>query len=414
MRTYLLAFVVLLSFVVSACGGGDSDESTEDVVEAPTESDQGPVEEPATTVAVETLTVISPPTTRGPAPSLDLEPLTGISAVTVVSDAPAYLGVLGQIAADRNLVPAVALPPAAAAPGIAPLTGLALEDPSVAQRPAIVAKIDNTEKGRPQEALSQADIVFVTEVEGGFTRLVAVFHSQTPAELGPVRSGRTTDISLVSSFNTPIYVWSGANSVHLTLLRRSAIFDLGATRRSEYYRAADRPGTYDLMIDPSVLWGIAAADGDGGTPPVHFEYRDDTIGLPPSAVPASAVRIDYPAAGVDWKWDTDFGFWRRVQNGTPHVDAQNAEVRAANVLVAEVSKVSTGLTDGAGSPVPEQQFVGSGRGWVFTDGHAIEVTWTKPSLASVPTWTTPDGVPVALTPGQTWIELVPAGGATFS
>ena len=62
----------------------------------------------------------------------------------------------------------------------------------------------------------------------------------------------------------------------------------------------------------------------------------------------------------------------------------------------------------------EQVFVGQGRGYVFTDGHVIEVVWTKPSLSSVPTWTTPDGVPVALLPGQTWIELTPAGATTFS
>ncbi|NCG38376.1 MAG: hypothetical protein GWP48_12765 [Actinobacteria bacterium] len=42
----------------------------------------------------------------------------------------------------------------------------------------------------------------------------------------------------------------------------------------------------------------------------------------------------------------------------------------------------------------------------------IEVTWTKPSIHSVATWTTADGVPVALSPGQTWIELAPIGSLT--
>ena len=72
------------------------------------------------------------------------------------------------------------------------------------------------------------------------------------------------------------------------------------------------------------------------------------------------------------------------------------------------------MIDTAGSSVGEQQFIGSGRGWVFTDGQVIEVTWTKPSLASVPTWTTADGVPVPLTPGQTWVELAPAGATSYS
>ena len=159
-------------------------------------------------------------------------------------------GVLGQLDADRNIVPAAALRPAAADAGVAPLTGLPLDDPTVADRPAIVAKIDNTDRGRPQEALSQADIVFETEIEGGFTRLVGVWHSQTPEVLGPVRSGRTTDIAVFSSFNTPIFVWSGANRVHRALIRRYEMVDLGAATRNEYFRDPDRPGTYDLMTDP--------------------------------------------------------------------------------------------------------------------------------------------------------------------
>ena len=76
-------------------------------------------------------------------------------------------------------------------------------------------------------------------------------------------------------------------------------------------------------------------------------------------------------------------------------------------FVAEVNRTATGMVDTVGSAVNEQVFVGSGRGWVFTDGHVVEVVWTKPSLSSVPTWTTPDGVPVALMPGQTWVELTP-------
>ncbi|MCH1436049.1 MAG: DUF3048 C-terminal domain-containing protein, partial [Acidimicrobiales bacterium] len=99
---------------------------------------------------------------------------------------------------------------------------------------------------------------------------------------------------------------------------------------------------------------------------------------------------------------------------TPHVDADDVQVVAANVVVAEVNRTSTGMVDTVGSPVTEQVFVGSGRGYVFTDGHVVEVVWTKPSLSSVPTWTTPDGVPVALMPGQTWIELTPPGSTSFS
>ena len=80
------------------------------------------------------------------------------------------------------------------------------------------------------------------------------------------------------------------------------------------------------------------------------------------------------AATVDYVWDEALGVYRRSQNGTPHVDADELEIRPVNVVVAEVGSINTGMIDTAGSSVGEQQFIGSGRGWVFTDGQVIEVT----------------------------------------
>ncbi len=414
--TRALVLLLALALVASACGGGGDDDDGGSAAGDGTTTTAAPgdgddVDDTDSTST--TAPALVPPTTRGPAPTLEVVPIDGLGSIGVLSGEPAYRGVVGQLDADRNIVGATALPPADLPAGIAPLTGLPLDDASAATRPAIVGKIDNTDRGRPQEALSQADIVFETEIEGGFTRLAAVWHSRTPEVLGPVRSGRTTDIGVFSSFNTPIFVWSGANRVHSALIRRYDMVNLGAATRNEYFRDPERPGTYDLMTDPSVLWGIAEADGSGGVPPVHFEYRDDTVGLPPSAVPVTDVRIDYASVGIDWTWDATAGGFVRTQGGTPHVDADEVPIVAANVLVAEVNRSATGMVDTAGSAVNEQVFVGAGRGYVFTDGHVVEVIWTKPSLSSVPTWTTPDGVPVALVPGQTWVELTPPGATTF-
>ncbi len=325
----------------------------------------------------------------------------------VISGEPPYRGVLGQIDPDRIVVAPVALPPAPAAPGVAPLTGLPLSDPSRAELPAVLAKIDNTSKGRPQATLSQADLVYEEMIEGGSTRLVVVFHSTVPDVIGPVRSGRSTDIAMLGSLNEPVFVWSGANRVHARLLRRQNMVDLGAGTRSEYTRASDRPGTYDLMTDGTELQSIAIRADSGGAPPPHFEYRTETIGLPAGARPSTAFTVKFPSVTADWNWSSSLGGWLRTQGSTPHVDADGIQVLAANVIVAEIEHVSTGSIDAAGSTVFEEQFLGTGKAWIFTDGNVVEATWTKPSIHAVATWTTPDGVPVALTPGVTWVELAP-------
>ncbi|MFT5202946.1 MAG: hypothetical protein ACI9C1_002343 [Candidatus Aldehydirespiratoraceae bacterium] len=411
MHRRFVVLVLAASLLLASCGGDDGGEETtpEDATTTGASAIGGA--DGSTTQPAE---VVGPPTTRGPAPTVSVEPVGALGGMTVLSGEPLYRGVLGQIDPERNIVAPVALPPATAAAGIAPLTGLAVADPSVLERPAMIVKIDNTNKGRPQEALAAADMIYEEMIEGGFTRLAVVYHSQAPEVVGPVRSGRTTDIALIESLNVPVFVWSGANLVHASLLRRHDMVDLGAQSRSEYSRAADRPGTYNLMTDAVELYELAAGRENGGTPSPHFEYRDETIGLPDTAEPAAGVTVSFPSVTAEWAWDEDLAGWVRAQDGTPHIDAQDVPVVAANVVVAEVRQVRTGSVDTAGSPVFEQQFVGSGRGWVFTDGHVIEVTWTKPSLRSVATWTTADGVPVALTPGLTWIELAPEDGVTLS
>lgn len=414
MRNRILAVIVAAAAFAGACGGGSDDpeptgdDITTDDADAAATSSSTPGSSSTSTLAP-----AGPPTTRGPAPLVEVEPLVALGGVRVLNGEPLYTGIFGQIDVSRNVVAPVALPPAPAPAGVAPLSGLPAPGVEL-DRPAIMVKIDNTEKGRPQEALSQADIVYVVMVENGITRLAAVFHSQEPEVFGPVRSGRTSDIAIFASLSEPILAYSGANLLHHAVIRRFDMVDLGAGTRREYFRSPSRPGTYDLMTIPADLWSIAEDLGQGGVPLPHFEYRDATVSLPPTATPASQVVIDYPGATSQWDWDGPAGGWARTHNGTPHIDADDVRVVASNVVIAEVGHVRTGSFDTAGTAVYEEQFLGTGRGWVVTDGHIVEVIWTKPSLDSVATWTTPDGIPVPLVPGQTWVELAPVGSVSIS
>ena len=404
-RTLAPVFVALAS-IAAACGGDDPDAEV-----VASSSTTVPAAESAAEAT--TSTPALPPTTRGVPEQVTVEPIPDpIEPMFVLNGEPAYRGVLAQLDTDQSVVQPIALPPPDLGPGIAPLTGLPLDDPSVADRPAILIKIDNTTKGRPQESLNLADLIYEEQIEGGFTRLAAVYHTNAPL-LGPTRSGRTTDIALLGSLNRPIFAFSGANRVHLALLRRENMVDLGATNRSEYYRASGRPGTYDLMIEAEELYEIElGVDERGGPPPPHFEYRTAGVGLPDSAEPASYLGVTFNGARGEWDWDGQA--WLRTQDGTTHLDASGLQVAAVNVIVAFVDHVESGSRDLAGSPVYEEQFIGQGDALVFTDGHVIEATWTKASIRKVPTYTTAGGVPIALTPGLTWVVLAPLDSAEYS
>src|SRR3546814_5027583 len=92
-------------------------------------------------------------------------------------------------------------------------------DPALLARPAIAIKIPNDgSHSRPQKNLEYADMVFEQYVEAGIPRLVAVFHSNQPEEVGPVRSMREMDPNIVGSFGGPL-VFSGANPTVMNYAR---------------------------------------------------------------------------------------------------------------------------------------------------------------------------------------------------
>lgn len=101
-------------------------------------------------------------------------------------------------------------------PILAPLTGLPVS--TAITRPALVAKIDNHPKARPQWGLNQADVVYEENVEM-LTRFAAVFHTNDSDPVGPIRSGRKQDIDLLEPLNSPLFAWSGGNAEVTKLVR---------------------------------------------------------------------------------------------------------------------------------------------------------------------------------------------------
>lgn len=346
-----------------------------------------------TTEAVETTSAGStPPTTSG----------SGAAPATTVAgggggDTSIYQGIVGSLDPDAIVAPAVA-PPPAAVPGVLPLTGLAGEVPN---RPAAVVKIDNGSRARPQSGLNAADIIVEEEVEGGITRFAAIFHSN-PSIVGPIRSGRTTDIGIINGLGAPLLLYSGANAVTDALLRaQSTVQNRNAGTSSGYWRSSYRSAPSNLYSDTAPHWATAT----GGPPPPQFAYRAE--GSDPGGVEDTSLTVSYPASRAGWTWDGSA--WLRTQGGNAHMTASGEQVSAANVVIIEAREVPSGMVDSSGANVPEFVFVGTGPATVFTSGRRIDGVWTRPTLRSVATLTTADGTVIGLTPGRTWIELIGVG-----
>lgn len=291
---------------------------------------------------------------------------------------------------------------------VQPLTGIATR-PNASNQ-ALAVKIDNVDGARPQTAIDRADIVYEEMVEGNLTRLVAVFHSDVPTVVGPVRSVRNTDFDILDQLGTPLLAASGANPGVLALTdqadRAGSIVNVNALAAGgAYFRSSAKPAPHNLMARPITLFQVA--NGRGGLPPQLFTYRRP--GVAPSGGRTSAgVDLSFGRADIAFRWSAAARGWLRTQNGTAHVVADGTRLAPENVVVLEVPYGVSNID----AQSPEAHTIGSGRAWVFTDGRVITGTWSRTRSSDPIALTDGSNAPIALTRGRTFVELAPPGSIT--
>jgi hypothetical protein len=292
----------------------------------------------------------------------------------------------------------------------APLTGVPQSDASKLARPALMVKVDNTPNGvAVQEGLDKADIVFVEMVEGGVTRIAAVYQSQD-ATVGAVRSARTSDVEIAGALNKPLLAYSGANGGVLRQVRSGPLVDAGIDARGVtaiYQRNQRGRSVYRYFLPTADIY--AAKGKDGGTPAPLFQYLTKTEVAAGDAV--KGVRINYGATTAEYEWNGKY--WARIQNGVAHVMANShARVGPVNVVVLMTPYRDSGFRDVTGARSPQAVLEGSGEAWFFTGGKLLKGTWSRSGPAAPFSFVAgPFGAPVKLTPGQTFIELAPGAGS---
>jgi hypothetical protein len=309
---------------------------------------------------------------------------------------------------------APAPPPPPPPPVLWPLTGT--ESGPVLPRPALAVKIENSPDARPQTGLNSADIVWEQVVEGGISRFVAVFHSTMPAEIGPVRSVRPMDPAIAAPLHG-LFGFSGGQAGYVGAVAEAGMqvlsFDAGD---DGFYRIDSRDAPHNVYAAPLTL--LAQADvahqaapvGQFDLAPSLAESTVSTQGTPATWLDLTLSSISRP----NWTWDPGTLTWVRAEGDTPAVESDGSPLRAANVVVVRVDVVQTAGRDPAGNPIPETLLEGSGEALAAVGGRTMPVTWVKSSAADRLVLLGPDGNPVRLAPGRTWVELVPNGGGAVT
>ncbi|MDR3359994.1 MAG: DUF3048 domain-containing protein [Bifidobacteriaceae bacterium] len=316
-----------------------------------------------------------------------------------------------QPTATRTAVKTDPKEPPPPLPDTWPLTG---EFGEVVERAALSVKIENTAPARPQTGLEQADVIWEEMIEGGESRFIAVYNSIVPERVGPVRSVRPMDGPILGATHG-LLACSGGQDRFIAKAREAGL-QVFTEDFKGYFRSEDRRMPYNLYLRPAEIW--AQADVSHQALPLGefvFAPSDAAVTAQVEGTPADGLDVAISTtARPGWTFQKESGLYLRSERGTPSMAASGTRLSASNVIALEVAVEFAGGTDSAGSPIPDTQIVGSGKGIVAAGGKAVEVEWSKKDVSSPIVLRPAAGGDVRLAIGQTWVELVPAGEGSWT
>lgn len=282
-----------------------------------------------------------------------------------------------------------------------PLTGVGVEEVSPYRPMAVM--VNNHPAARPQSGVSQADIVYEVLTEGDITRWLAIFKSNPPEEIGPIRSARPYFIDLADGYDA-LFVTHGWSPAAERQLRSSATPYLnGLTYDGTIFqRNPERRAPHNSYVTyERVLEGFrqASVEVEREVSANHFEeervsYEDDIL--------SSEVTVHYRNPyTVQYIYNEEMDAYERFSNGEPTIDFANQErISLQNVFIIEAPHR---VVDDEGRR--QIYFNDGGQGILLQNGKALRVEWMNEQGRIVPM---KDGSVVPFLPGQTWINVIPS------
>ena len=280
-------------------------------------------------------------------------------------------------------------------------TGLAGENKQI-----LVVKIDDTNAAHPQIGVESADVVYVEQVEGGLTRLAAIYTSKLPPLIGPIRSARISDIELLAQFGRVGFAYSGAQSKMRPVIAAANLENLSAERNppSIYGKDPDRPGPVDMILNPDLLLERANAN-----PKIRIETATASVfpfGDEPKGETNTAVaKVKWPSAKYELRWDSTNEKWLIYFNEKPNMAANGEHLYADTAIIQIVSITPSIYGDKFGEITPFSKTTGSGKAVMLRDGFSYLIRWQRNLETDVTTWMSEDGGVANFKPGRTWIFL---------
>ena len=272
--------------------------------------------------------------------------------------------------------------------------------------PVLAVKIDDTNAAHPQVGLNSADVIYIEQVEGGLTRLAAIFTDKIPDLIGPVRSARISDIEILDQYGRVGFAYSGAQSKMHPVLAAANLENISAERNppSIYQTDKARFAPTNMMLDASALLKkTIEAEGKkiDTVKSVGWQFGKASE----AARELTSATIKWPAAKYGITWSATEKRWLLTFNGKANLDSNGRQLGSPNFVIQKVSITDSIYHDKVGGITPFSNTVGSGSGYLLRDGKIVAINWQRPSSQVGTIWTLANGTVANFADGQVWIAL---------
>ena len=277
----------------------------------------------------------------------------------------------------------------------------------------IAVMINNHKTAQPyQTGLNDAYLVYEIVVEGGITRMMAVFKDQDTATIGTVRSSRHYFLDYAQE-NDAIYThfgWSPQAEEdinNLNIDNVNGLVDSGFWRDQEL-RNNGVPLEHTAYTNIENILKVADKRGyeTTSTKDTLLNYSVDEIDLSTmeGAIKADNVFIEYSSYQKNtFKYDSVNKVYNKYSNDTLRKDYVTGEAfKAKNIITYQVNNYSM---DSYGRQ--EIDNIGSGEGYFISNGYAVPITWEKKSPSSQTVYKFLDGKEITVNDGITYIQIQP-------
>ncbi|MEI3395893.1 MAG: DUF3048 domain-containing protein [Clostridia bacterium] len=276
------------------------------------------------------------------------------------------------------------------------------------QRP-IAVMIDNHNQAWPQAGLNKAYMVYEIIVEGGETRLMALFKGVTVDKIGPVRSSRHYFLDYAME-NDAIYAHYGWSPQAESDIKKYSINNLNGITESTstFWRVKDKAAPHNAVTSTDAILKAAKSKGYKTTSNQKsiLNYVTDEVKLE-EGISANSVTIPHSTLQkVKYEYDAENKVYKRYARNKAQTDWDTGNsITTKNIIITFCDNYT--LTDSENKGRQGLKNIGTFDGYYITNGKAIKIKCTKTARDKQTKYEDLEGNEIKVNDGNTWVNICP-------